>query len=75
MSIDNDFANLENEFNKNQQNKKNDNPFGQSITKEVLQESKKQIDEEGLMNSKADKPKKNGKNLEIEIDDNDDYEI
>lgn len=42
----------------------------------MLQESKKQIDEEqALLNSKADKPKKNGKNLEIEIDDNDDYEI
>jgi len=37
----------------------------------VLQESKKLIDDE----TAAEKQKKKGKNLEIEIDDNDDYEI
>ena len=42
----------------------------------MLQESKKLIDEDqDLMNSGVDKQKKKGKNLEIEIDDNDDYEI
>ncbi len=46
MSMDNEFANLENEFNNNQQQQKDANPFGQSITKEVLQESKKLMAED-----------------------------
>jgi hypothetical protein len=45
--MDNEFANLENEFNNNQQQQQKDaNPFGQSITKEVLQESKKLMAED-----------------------------
>ena len=43
---------LENEFNNNQMFPGNDakknNPFGQSITKELLQQSKKEIEKEGL---------------------------
>lgn len=50
---------LEKEFNNNQMfpdndNKKN-NPFGQSITKELLQQSKKEIEKDGfsdILNSK-----------------------
>lgn len=42
----------------------------------MLQESKKLIDQDhDLMNSDVGKQKMKGKNLEIEIDDNDDYEI
>lgn len=56
-----DFDQLEKDFNDDDSNK--NTPFGQSITKDVLQQSKREAI--GDLASK--------KNLEIEIDDNDDY--
>lgn len=46
-----DDFDLEDEFNKNNVHgnlDKKDNPFGGSITKELLQQSKKEIEKEGL---------------------------
>jgi len=61
----NDFEKLEEDFVRHNNNQSADNkshPFGQSITKEVLRESKREAIELG-----------NKKNLQIEIDENDDY--
>ena len=70
---------LAKEFNmdKNDGKKKSDNPFGQSITKELLQQSKKEIDRElhGLKDEREDAAKKSKKpKLEIDIDDGADFE-
>ena len=81
--MDDELADLEKEFNKNEQAKKS-NPLGNSITKEMLQQSKKEIDQDGFdieedffeekkPEVKAAAPVK--KNLEIAIDDNVDYEV
>ena len=81
-AMDDELADLEKEFDKNEQAKKS-NPLGNSITKEMLQQSKKEIDQEGFdieedffeekePESKAAPVKKN---LEIAIDDNADYEM
>ena len=81
--MDDELADLEKEFNKNEQAKKS-NPLGNSITKEMLQQSKKEIDQDGFdieddffeekkQGVKAAAPVK--KNLEIAIDDNADYEM
>lgn len=79
---------LENEFNNNQMfpgaDPKKNNPFGQSITKELLQQSKKEIEKEGLSdildndsNNLFDNnglgqndQEKSKKGLHIEIDEN-----
>lgn len=66
----NEFADLENDFN-NQQPQGN-NPFGQSITRELLQQSKKELAEE--LEQEEFLPQKGKKHLEIEIDENEDYE-
>ena len=61
----NDFDQLEKDFVQDDP-QSNNNPFGQSITKEILQQSKKEV--------AADLGDPfNKKNLEIEIDDNEDY--
>jgi hypothetical protein len=66
----NDFDQLEKDF--VQENVHSNNPFGQSITREILQQSKKDVQNDfGNENSSATGPIK--KNLEIEIDENDDY--
>ena len=77
--MDDELADLEKEFDKNEQAKKS-NPLGNSITKEMLQASKKEIDNEGFdieedffAEKKSAAPAK--KNLEIAIDDNADYEM
>lgn len=78
-AMDDELADLEKEFDKNEQAKKS-NPLGNSITKEMLQASKKEIDNEGFdieedffAEQKPAAPAK--KNLEIAIDDNADYEM
>jgi hypothetical protein len=89
--MDDELADLEKEFDKNERAKQS-NPLGNSITKEILQQSKKGIidgfslDEDDYFQDKkkasadedffqekkkATVPKKN---LEIEIDDNADFD-
>lgn len=75
------MADLEKEFEKQQKQQESKNPLGNSITKEILQQSKKMISNDGFdlnddeddyfEDKKATGPKKN---LEIEIDDNADYD-
>ena len=84
----NDFD-LENEFNNNQMfpgaDAKKNNPFGQSITKALLQQSKKEIEKEGLSDildnesnnlfdnnglPHGDKNQNSKSGLHIEIDEN-----
>jgi hypothetical protein len=45
--MDDELADLEKEFDKNEMAKKT-NPLGNSITKEMLQQSKKEISNEGF---------------------------
>ena len=77
--MDDELADLEKEFDKNEQAKKV-NPLGNSITKEMLQQSKKEIDQEGFdieedFFEEKKKPGGGKMNLEIAIDDNADYEM
>ena len=77
--MDDELADLEKEFDRNENSKKQ-NPLGNSITKEILQQSKKDIGSNFNLNDddyQFDDRKKQGgtkKNLEIEIDDNADYD-
>ena len=79
--MDDELADLEKEFDKNEHAKKV-NPLGNSITKEMLQQSKKEIDQEGFdieedffQEKKKPANANPKKNLEIAIDDNADYEM
>ena len=69
--FDNEFADLENEF----QEDKLANPFGKSTTKELLAQSRKQIEEDDDLEDEIDPPGgKKMKSLAIEIDEYVDYE-
>ena len=78
--MDDELADIEKEFDKNEMAKKT-NPLGNSITKEMLQQSKKEISNEGFNleedyfnDEQKKKPAVPKKNLEIEIDDNADFD-
>lgn len=68
--FDNEFDDLEKEFNQN--NVGSANPFGQSTTKELLAQSRKEIMEDDLHTKELPKKKKD---LAIEIDETEDYEM
>lgn len=65
-----DDFDLEKEFNNNNYHDKKENPFGGSTTKELLQQSKKEIEKEGLKDVLNDLDGKGQKKLQIEIDEN-----
>lgn len=67
-----EFADLEKELEDQNLDKKGANPFGQSITKELLQQSKKEIADE--LSDIDMKGAAKTKDLKIEIDEDADYE-